>query len=198
NQKACFFNEWYRIGYLPQKHTLLAHHFPAKVKEIVALGLMSKKRLPRRIDRSDILTINRYLDLFGIMDLKEKFIGELSGGQLQRVLAAKALVNEPELIILDEPTTALDPETRERFFHILEGLNRTKETTIVMITHDTGTIGRYASSMLYLDRKVIFFGSFESFCASDAMTEYFGQHTQHLICHRHNTEEILKKTYGHI
>ncbi|HPU30353.1 MAG TPA: metal ABC transporter ATP-binding protein [Syntrophorhabdaceae bacterium] len=196
-ERTFLFKDWYRIGYLPQKNYFSENHFPAKVKEIVALGLLSKKRSWKGIYRPDLKTMDRYLDLLGILDLKEKFFGELSGGQRQRVLLAKALVNEPELLILDEPLAALDPETREKFFDILEGLNKKKSTTIIMITHDTGTIGRYASSMLYLDKRVIFFGTFQSFCESEAMTEYFGEYTQHLICHRHNTEDIFRKSYKH-
>ncbi|MCX7965902.1 MAG: metal ABC transporter ATP-binding protein [Syntrophorhabdaceae bacterium] len=197
-QPAFLFKDWHRIGYLPQKTSFSDNHFPAKVKEIVALGLLSKKRSPKRIFREDLRIIDKYLDLFGIIDLKEKFIGELSGGQRQRVLLAKAMVNEPELLILDEPTTALDPETRERFFDILKEINNKKAMTIIMITHDIGTIGRYASNMLYLDKRVIFFGTFESFCNSNDMTEYFGEFAQHLICHRHDTGDIYKKSYGRI
>lgn len=182
------FQEWHRIGYLPQKLSIIESHFPAKVKEIVSLGLLSKKRSPKRISKSDLLMIDRYLDVLGILHIKDEFIGELSGGQLQRVLIAKALINDPELLILDEPTTALDPETRERFFNLISSLNSQKKTTIIMITHDTGSIGRYAGSMLYLDKRLIFYGSFESFCKSQEMTQYFGEYSQHIICHRHDRD----------
>jgi zinc transport system ATP-binding protein len=112
-------------------------------------------------------------------------IGELSGGQLQRVLVARAIVNEPDLLILDEPTTALDPETREIFFNTLQKLNKSKNTTIILVTHDMGSIGKYASKLLYLDKSIIFYGSFENFCSSRDMGSYFGEFAQHLICHRH-------------
>jgi zinc transport system ATP-binding protein len=113
-------------------------------------------------------------------------IGDLSGGQQQRVLVARAIVNEPELLILDEPTTALDPETREKFFHTLQELNQNKKVTIILITHDIGSIGKYASKLLYLDKRIIFYGSFEDFCSSADMESYFGEFAQHLICHRHD------------
>jgi len=178
------FREWQRIGYLPQK-TAFNPLFPATVKEVVSLGLLSRKRFPKRMARSDRAFVEAALGLMDIKDIRHKLIGELSGGQQQRVFLAKALVGEPELLILDEPTTALDPETREKFFETLQDLNRTRSVTIIIITHDTGTIGEYASKLLYLDKKVVFCGSFDDFCKSSGMTSYFGEFSQHLICHRH-------------
>jgi zinc transport system ATP-binding protein len=64
-------------------------------------------------------------------------------------------------------------------------LNKTEGTTVLLVTHDTGTIGKYASRMLYLDKKVLFWGSFDEFCHSPEMTAFFGENSQHLICHRH-------------
>jgi len=113
-------------------------------------------------------------------------IGELSGGQQQRVFLARAIVHEPELLILDEPTAALDPETRERFFAMIQELNGKKGVTIILVTHDIGNIGKYASKLLYLDKKIIFYGSFNDFCLSDEMMGYFGAYSQHVICHRHD------------
>ena len=69
----------------------------------------------------------------------------------------------------------------------LKGLNRDRKVTIIMITHDIGTIGLHASKLLYLDKSLIFFGGFDDFCLSTDMTDYFGEHSQHMICHRHDT-----------
>jgi zinc transport system ATP-binding protein len=180
------FQDWHKIGYLPQKIVSFNPNFPATVKEIVAIGLISRKKLPNRSSRSDKLAVDNAMELMDITDIKNKLIGELSGGQQQRALIAKAIVSEPELLILDEPTTAIDPETRERFFSLLKKLNEHKRVTIIIITHDTGTIGKYASKLLYLDKKIIFYGSFEAFCISKEMSDYFGEYSQHLICHRHD------------
>ena len=121
-----------------------------------------------------------------VLDISDALIGELSGGQQQRVLVARAVVNKPELLILDEPTTALDPEARENFFKVLYELNRRENVTVILVTHDIASIGKYASKLMYLDKKIIFYGSFEDFCLSENMTHYFGEFTQHLICHRHD------------
>lgn len=180
------FNEWQRIGYLPQKPAALSPYFPATVKEIIALGLLSRKRFPKYMNRSDQGKIVRVLDLLDIGDIKDRLIGELSGGQQQRVLLARAIVNDPDFLILDEPSTALDPETRERFFSLMGDLNRQRGVTIIIVTHDTGNIGRYASKLLYLDKRLFFYGSFADFCASSEVTRIFGEFSQHIICHRHD------------
>lgn len=180
------FREWHRVGYLPQSlRGGINPVFPATVEEIVRLGLLSQKKFPKCLGGRDRKAVLQALECMGIGDISRKMIGELSGGQQQRVLLARALVNEPELLIMDEPTTALDPDTRERFFDILDDLNKRKNTTIILITHDTGTIGRHARTLLYLDKKVIFHGTFDDFCGSEEMTGFFGPFSQHLICHRH-------------
>jgi len=180
------FRDRQRIGYLPQKPTHFNPHFPATVKEIVSLGLFSKQRFPKRITKDDQALIYDAMAMAEVLDISDALIGELSGGQQQRVLVARAVVNKPELLILDEPTTALDPEAREHFFKVLYELNRRENVTVILITHDIASIGKYASKLLYLDKKVVFYGSFEDFCLSENMTQYFGEFTQHLICHRHD------------
>jgi zinc transport system ATP-binding protein len=179
------FRLWSRIGYLPQSLTVFNPFFPSTVREIVALGLLSGKRFPRYLLKSDEQAIDRVLELLGIMGIKDVRVGELSGGQQQRVLIARALVHDPELLILDEPTAALDPEARESFFGTLKTLGDTGNTSIILVTHDIGNIGRYANHLLWIDRKLLFYGGFDDFCRSDRMTDLFGANSQHIICHRH-------------
>jgi zinc transport system ATP-binding protein len=174
------FKEWGRIGYLPQKMNSFNLFFPATVREIVGLGLGSKTMDPRGE------AAEKAMDLVDVGGISGRLVGELSGGQLQRVFLARALVNEPELLILDEPTSAIDPETREKFFTVLQDLNREKAMTVLLITHDVGTIGKYARKFLYLDRRVIFYDTFSNFCLSPEMTELFGPFSQHVICHMHD------------
>lgn len=179
------FSDWHKVGYLPQSLNLVNPVFPATVHETVGLGLLSLKNFPKKMSKNDKYKIDDTLNELGIYDLKAKLIGELSGGQLQRVLLARAIVNDPELLILDEPTAALDPETRERFYSMIADINRTRCVTVLLVTHDSGAIGQYASKMLYLDKQILFYGSFEEFCHSPEMSSLFGEHSQHLMCHRH-------------
>jgi zinc transport system ATP-binding protein len=179
------FQDWHKIGYLPQKLDGFNPNFPATVREVVSLGLIAGKPFPRRLGQSDQRAVDRALERLGIAGIGQKLIGELSGGQQQRALIARAIVGDPDLIILDEPSAALDPESREQFFTLLQDLNRNRRVTMILVTHDMGTIGQYADKLLYIDRKIIFYGSFDEFCRSENMTALFGGNAQHIICHRH-------------
>jgi zinc transport system ATP-binding protein len=179
------FKNWQRIGYLPQGLQFFNPHFPATVDEVVRLGRLAGKSFPKRFDREDAIAVERTMEWMGISQIRGCMIGELSGGLRQRVLLARALVNDPELLVMDEPTTALDPETRESFYKLIFEMNRERNATVLLVTHDTATIGKYASHLLYLDKQVVFYGSFDNFCNSAEMTEFFGAHGQHLVCHRH-------------
>ncbi len=179
------FHSWKDIGYVPQIHSSRSTAFPIVVKELVLLGRLSQMRWPRiptALDRQKVQEVLKQLD---IKDLTEQSVSTLSGGQRQRVFLARALVSEPKILILDEPTNALDPEIRNDFLEILKKVNA-QGTTIILITHDTGSIGQYASKLLLLDKKVLFFGGFEDFCQDDHMNYYFGPHEQHHICHQHD------------
>lgn len=180
------FSDWGKLAYLPQRAKPIDPSFPATVEEIVSLGLLGRKGFFRRLLSQDRRRVGETLDLLGIGHLSRRPIGALSGGQQQRVLLARALVGSPELLILDEPTSALDPETREQFYDLLMGLNREGGVTVLLVTHDTGTIGDYANRLLYLDTTVIFDGTFDDFCHSPEMTRFFGEHSQHLMCRRHD------------
>ncbi len=176
------FRQWEKIGYLPQKTPAFSRFFPATVQEVVALGLVPKGG---GLDGRGKRAIEKALELMSITDIRDKLVGELSGGQQQRVLLARALVREPELLILDEPTIAIDPEIRERFTQVIMDLNRDSNVTVLLVTHDTANIGKYAKKLLYLEGEIIFYGGFDEFCLSPEMTRVFGAFSQHLICHRH-------------
>jgi len=179
------FNDWKKIGYLPQNTSTSNYLLPATVEEIVSLGLLSTKKFPRIITGNDKNKIIGILNDLQIADLKNKMIDQLSGGQQQRVFLARALINEPELLILDEPTSALDTNSRHIFFSYLKKINQEKKVTIVMVTHDTGQIGKYASKLLYLEKELMFYGSLYDFCQSEEMGKKLGSKSQHLICHQH-------------
>ncbi|OGV71163.1 MAG: hypothetical protein A2269_03635 [Lentisphaerae bacterium RIFOXYA12_FULL_60_10] len=185
------FRQWNRIGYLPQFSRIPTHRFPAKVHEIVAMGLRAGKPFPHWPSHNDDQAVDLTLDLLGIADLRDRLIGRLSGGQRQRVFLARALVAQPELLILDEPVVALDPQSRERFYETIAQLNRDRQVTILMVSHDMATMHDYARTLLYLDRRVVFVGALASFCKSEAMQTYFGGALQHMICGQHHGHEPL-------
>ncbi|MEY3471175.1 MAG: hypothetical protein RLZZ223_525 [Candidatus Parcubacteria bacterium] len=178
------FKHWNYIGYVPQSLDQYSHQFPATVEEIVALGLVSSLKWPRIMDQNSISKVKYILEELEILHLANTSIHDLSGGQRQRVWLAKALVSEPKILILDEPTNALDPEIRQIFYKQITGLHQ-KGVAIILITHDTNDIGNYAQKLLLLDTKVIFWGGLDEVCNSEAMSKYFGSEAKHIICHQH-------------
>ena len=183
-EKAEQFTQWRRIGYVPQKATHLDSFFPASVREVVAMGLISLKRFPRLLTAQDEVSIDQALDRVGLTGLKTRRIGELSGGQQQRVFIARAIVNRPDVLFLDEPTAGVDAETQSRFYDMLAELNHREGLTIVLITHDFGIITKHANKVACLNQRLFFHGTHQDFCSSPAVQELLhGEH--HLICHRH-------------
>lgn len=180
------FNDWRRVGYMPQVVHMDKAGFPATVGEIVASGRLSRKRFPKRLNAVDWRRVDEVLTELSMDALKGRSIDALSGGQRQRAFLARAMVNQPDLLILDEPAASLDPDGREQFHQNLKRLNQTSNTTIILVTHDSSSVGRHAGKLLYLNRSVVFNGSFDEFCHSDSMSEYFGAYSQHLICGQHD------------
>ncbi|WP_459129874.1 metal ABC transporter ATP-binding protein [Guggenheimella bovis] len=171
------------IGYLPQLLSRKEKTFPASVEEVVSMGLLSRKKPPKLLTKEDKEKIHAILSELEMDRLKARRIGNLSGGELQRVHLARSLVNDPKLLILDEPTSALDPQIRESFYELLTKLS--KRMTIVLVTHDISSAGRYSSELMLLDHTLRFFGDYEDFCHSEEMSHYFGA-AQHQICWRHH------------
>jgi len=126
-----------KIGYLPQINQL-DKYFPISVSEVVASGLMGEKKGWRNYSNKQQSRINETIDLMGMSEKAKRPIGELSGGELQRVLLGRAIVSHPNVLILDEPNTYVDKFFESRLFILLEELN--KDMAIILVSHDIGTI----------------------------------------------------------
>jgi zinc transport system ATP-binding protein len=151
------------IGYLPQKQKMVNPLLPATAEEVVLLGLYSDGFRFRKISYEDRKRAGESLEKLGIRDLASRQVSRLSGGQYQRVMLARALARDPEILILDEPSTGLDSDARESLFSLLKKLNVDREITILLITHDTEYIGRYADTLLYMDRELLYSGPVAEF-----------------------------------
>ncbi len=161
------------IGYIPQNTIEKDRLFPATVKEIVATGLLAQKGVFKFYSKEDYEKVDDILKKLRIGDLKNRKIGSLSGGQIQRTLLARALVSKPRILFLDEPTSALDPKIREDFYNILNEINK-EGVTIILVSHDLFSIKEYVNKVLYLNREIIFYGSYDEFQNSKEMAKYFG------------------------
>ncbi|GIP37632.1 zinc uptake system ATP-binding protein ZurA [Paenibacillus sp. J31TS4] len=136
------FRDWHKIGYVPQKQSFNPL-FPATVKEVVLSGLYGRKSMFKRMSRTDQQKCFDALDVLNIADLADRRIGQLSGGQQQRAFLARALVNNPELLILDEPTVGIDAETQESFFHLIRHMHHHHPITFLMVSHDLDMMMAY-------------------------------------------------------
>ncbi|KRQ87099.1 High-affinity zinc uptake system ATP-binding protein ZnuC [Caloramator mitchellensis] len=136
-----------KISFVPQKVSSFNQLFPISVKETILLGLVSKRGYFRSYTKEDMKKVDEILEMLALSEVKDKQLGKLSGGQQQRVFIGKALISEPELLILDEPTVGIDSKSEELLYQLL--LNeKKKNTTIVMVTHDIFAIKDYADKVI--------------------------------------------------
>lgn len=124
------------IGYVPQLSVPSSLEFPITVRELLSLALYPRNKGFRKLKSYDREKITSALNLVGMEKYKDRLYTELSGGQRQRVLIAKTLVATPEFLILDEPMTGVDRESKESLFHLLSHINIEHNITILMITHN--------------------------------------------------------------
>lgn len=191
------FKDWGKVGYLAQKSPVSQSRFPISVEEVVLMGLcFDSKR--KEATAENLKAVHEALALTHTEQLAKRIFSEMSIGQQQRVLLARALVSHPQLLILDEPSAALDANSREMFFALLGELNEKHGVTILLITHDTGEVGKYISKFMYIDKELVFFGDKEAFCHSSKVAEKLGSFAQHTIDHLHNGGHCpLGCSHGH-
>ncbi len=138
------------IGYVPQVSSF-DKGFPISVMDVILTGHLPKKvKILHRFKGHDTSHAEKVMDRLGISHLKDRQIGQLSGGQQQRVLIARALMNHPTVLVLDEPTASVDPDTRSDIYRMLKELN--SMMTIVMITHDTDLLWQFMDRCIYINR----------------------------------------------
>jgi zinc transport system ATP-binding protein len=144
------------FGYLPQIVTI-DKRFPITVIDVVLSGLMAKKGIAGRYSSTDKRVALEMLERIGVDHLKSKAIGELSGGQLQRVFLSRALVSHPRLLVLDEPNTFVDNKFEKELYALLKELN--KEMAILMVSHDLGTITSHVKTIACVNRQLHYHAS---------------------------------------
>jgi zinc transport system ATP-binding protein len=164
-----------QIGYVPQK-PIFEKNFPATISEVVGMGLTKNSRKDR---------IDEVLQKVWLHELSHRRIGDLSGGQQQRVFIAKALVNDPQILILDEPVTGIDSQSKELFYQILHDLNHKENITIIWSSHDLDAVAKLASKVACLNRTLFFHGISEEFFHNENLLKMYSESSMQMHMHHH-------------
>jgi zinc transport system ATP-binding protein len=141
------------VGYIPQQIASFNVGFPSTVLELVRSGRYPKGRWFKKLTERDHEHVKKALEAVGMWDMRNKRIGELSGGQKQRISLARIFATDPDLFILDEPTTGMDEKSRSNFYRLLRHSAHQHGKAILMITHDHEDIKQYADRQIRLVRK---------------------------------------------
>jgi len=166
------------IAYVPQR-TAVDWQFPVTVSDVVLMGRIGQLGLLRQPGKRDLAQVRECLELVGIADLAKRQISELSGGQQQRMFIARALAQEAELMLMDEPLTGLDIPSQEGIFQLLHDL-RERDVTIMLSTHDLDQAVQYFDRVMLLNRRLLGFGEPDEVFTEDALMTAYGGHL-HLL-----------------
>nr|WP_092070567.1 metal ABC transporter ATP-binding protein [Dendrosporobacter quercicolus]NSL48296.1 metal ABC transporter ATP-binding protein [Dendrosporobacter quercicolus DSM 1736] len=161
------FRGWFQIAYIAQQ-SLRDRNFPVTVQEVVRLGRVAPAGIGARLKSADEEIVEEAIHTVGLQDLRKRLIGELSGGQQQRVAIARALAAQPAVLLMDEAASGVDTATREHIYGLLQAINRTAGTSILMVSHDVERILHYADDIAGIDRGGVgYYGNaagFRQFC----------------------------------
>lgn len=162
------------FGYLPQ-HLDVDADFPATATDIVLMGLHKGAWMFRRYSSQDRERAREMLRTMGMSGFEDRLFGALSGGQQQRVSIARALIGDPSILILDEPSTGIDVVGQEDFYHLLSGLQKRLNLTIVMVSHDVGVITAYVDEIACLNKILHYHGNPIGALHDDVIKELYGK-----------------------
>ena len=146
------------IGYVPQS-VVFDRDFPASVWEVALMGRLGRRGLFRRYNAEDEQAAVDALRQVEMYDLRKRPIGDLPGGQRQRVYIARALATQPDILLLDEPTASVDPQVSDDIFETLNVIN--EHVTILLISHDMNAVSSYTKTVGCLNRTLFYHGDRE-------------------------------------
>lgn len=172
----------HRIGYMPQR-ARLDPRFPVRVRDVVLMGRLGKPDSLWRFGKAHNEVVARALVQVGLYESRDRSFSALSDGQRQRVLVARALACEPELLLLDEPTANLDLPSQTELYELLHALN--ESMTIVMVSHDVAFVSKFVKTVACVNRNVVVHAANE--ISGDAISEVFGYgRDMRMIMHDHS------------
>jgi zinc transport system ATP-binding protein len=170
------------IGYVAQTATHFEHSFPATVLEVVMMGRVARAGLFKRLNDDDRTHAMRALREVGMESYAARPIGALSTGQQQRVIIARALAGEPELLVMDEPTVGVDVNAEAEFYNLVRHLNEDRKITVVIVTHDIDIVGHEVNKLMCLHCSIATHGTPKQFLEGAALHTAAGKGIQ-LIPH---------------
>ncbi|HTY75578.1 MAG TPA: metal ABC transporter ATP-binding protein, partial [Candidatus Nanoarchaeia archaeon] len=173
------------VGYVPQSAQARDANLPFNVYETVMIGRTPRAGLFHGMGPKDRKKVEETLKLFGIYELKDRKIGQLSGGQSQRVFLAKAMVSEPKLLLLDEPTSGVDTTSKREFYNTLERLNKERGITVILSSHDISVTTKIANRVLCINRSQFFCGEKEDFEAEKEIQKMYDHPVEIVDHHDH-------------
>ena len=179
------------MGYLPQYNTI-DKKFPISVYEVVLSGLNKQKSLFRPFTKEQCDRASRIIARMGLEGLEDRPIGKLSGGQMQRALLGRALVADPQVVILDEPNTYIDKRFEARLYSLLDEIN--KECAIILVSHDIGTVLQNVKSIACVNHTLDYHPDTE--IPVEWIEEHFGCPID-LVGHGNLPHRILQKHHSH-
>ena len=162
------------VGYVPQK-PVVDRNFPATIREVLSMSQNSND--PKKVDEA--------LQKVWMHELADRRIGDLSVGQQQRVFIAKALVNSPKILVLDEPVTGIDMYNQDLFFQILGELNTKEKISIIWASHDLDAVERVANKVACLNKTLFFHGISKEFFSDDEMLKKYSETSMQMHMHHH-------------
>lgn len=184
------FSAWERIAYVAQDAINFDASFPLTVRELTGLGRLTRDRLGRRLSQEDWQAVDGALSLMEMDDMADRRIGRLSGGQKQRVFVAKALVRDPDVLLLDEPVTGIDAETQKRFYKKLSDLNQARDLTIIIVSHDLAAVFCRMSKVMCVNQDVYVSDITDDLEPNEILKEVYGEHF-HFVFHRHECTGVF-------
>jgi zinc transport system ATP-binding protein len=176
------FRDWGRVGYMPQK-TAFDGALPVTAAEVVATGLIPLLGFRRRVGPEEHRKVNEGLARVGMEKQAGVRMGALSTGQQQRVLIARALVSDPALLLLDEPTASIDVEAQSSFYTLLRSFNRERGLTLVIVSHDIGVVAQEVNRVACLNRHILFCGHPADVLTQEALSTVYGSSVR-VVPHR--------------
>ena len=174
------------MGYLPQYNSI-DKKFPISVYEVVLSGLSKQKSLFKRYSKEQHEQVREIIARMGLEGCEDRAIGQLSGGQLQRAMLGRALVSNPEVVILDEPNTYIDKRFEAKLYELLEEINR--ERAIILVSHDIGTVLQNVKTIACVNETLDYHPDTE--VPAEWLEEHFGCPIE-LLGHGHLPHRVLK------